>query len=207
MAEFPAMPLYTDALLADCGHLSDAEFGLYVRLLIQMWRSPTRDGTLPDDDDWLARRLHKTTEGIQSQLRPLIAEFCIRVAGKRLTQRRLQRELVHAHEYRKKQSDRAKRMWEQKNQTKVGITAADAISGIGLGNAGLAKHPTPIKENNILVQSPTPPEEKKGAAGMEQTTGSETIPVSPALAAKFTKPKPRDDFSDLEIPEILRRTA
>lgn len=39
MAEYPALPLWTDAYEADCSHLSDAEDGCYLRLIIEMWRS------------------------------------------------------------------------------------------------------------------------------------------------------------------------
>ena len=30
MANYAALPLFTDALMADCGHLDDARFGLYL---------------------------------------------------------------------------------------------------------------------------------------------------------------------------------
>jgi uncharacterized protein YdaU (DUF1376 family) len=112
MAEFPAMPVYIDALSADCGHLSDSEFGLYMRLLFVMWRAPSGDGTIPNDDAWLAKHLKMTVAGVCSDLRPLIREFC-QVRGARLTQRRLQRELEKCREYRKRQSDRAKSRWDK----------------------------------------------------------------------------------------------
>lgn len=53
MAEFPAMPLWTDAYLGDTRHLTTFEHGAYLLLLIVAWRSP--DGALPDDDMRLAR--------------------------------------------------------------------------------------------------------------------------------------------------------
>jgi hypothetical protein len=40
LAEFPALPLFTDAILADTAHLSHEEFGAYMRILILMWRTP-----------------------------------------------------------------------------------------------------------------------------------------------------------------------
>src|SRR4051812_21801143 len=58
MAEFPALPLWTDAYLADCGHLSDAEHGRYFLLLMAMWRAP--ECRLPNDNDWLARRFRRS---------------------------------------------------------------------------------------------------------------------------------------------------
>ena len=53
MAEFPAMPLWTDAYLADTRHLSTHEHGAYLLLLMSAWRTP--DCSLPDDDRVLAR--------------------------------------------------------------------------------------------------------------------------------------------------------
>lgn len=53
MADFPALPLLTDAILGDTQHLSAAEFGAYMMALIVAWRSP--DCALPNDDKYLAR--------------------------------------------------------------------------------------------------------------------------------------------------------
>lgn len=40
MAELPFLPLAVESYLADCGHLSDAEHGRYLLLLMELWRSP-----------------------------------------------------------------------------------------------------------------------------------------------------------------------
>lgn len=53
MAEFPSMPLWTDALIGDTFHLTPAQFGAYMRLLIVAWRRPYCD--LPNDDGFLGR--------------------------------------------------------------------------------------------------------------------------------------------------------
>jgi uncharacterized protein YdaU (DUF1376 family) len=53
MAEFPALPLWTDAYLGDTRHLTTTEHGAYMLLLMIAWRS--RDCALPDDDALLAR--------------------------------------------------------------------------------------------------------------------------------------------------------
>ncbi|WP_262694460.1 YdaU family protein [Kordiimonas aquimaris] len=53
MAEFPALPLFTDAYLADTRHLTTEEHGAYLLLLICAWRS--RGCALKDNDKTLAR--------------------------------------------------------------------------------------------------------------------------------------------------------
>lgn len=53
MAEFPALPVFTDAYLADTRHLTTEEHGAYLLLLMCAWR--TRGCRLRDDDRLLAR--------------------------------------------------------------------------------------------------------------------------------------------------------
>lgn len=53
MAEFPQLPIFTDALLGDTQHLSTTEFGAYMLMLIVAWRTP--ECALPNDQSFLAR--------------------------------------------------------------------------------------------------------------------------------------------------------
>lgn len=53
MAEFPSLPLFTDAFIADTTHLNAAETGAYMMLLMCAWRRPNCD--LPMDDKTLAK--------------------------------------------------------------------------------------------------------------------------------------------------------
>ncbi|MGX9980682.1 DUF1376 domain-containing protein [Methylobacterium fujisawaense] len=52
MSSFPHLPLFTDAFIADTGHLSAQETGAYLMLLMMAWRLP--DCRLPNDDNKLA---------------------------------------------------------------------------------------------------------------------------------------------------------
>lgn len=53
MSTYPSLPLFTDAFIADTGHLSALETGAYLMLLMMAWRQP--DCRLPDDDARLSR--------------------------------------------------------------------------------------------------------------------------------------------------------
>lgn len=71
MAEFPALPLWTDALIGDTYHLRPAEFGAYLRLLICAWR--TRDCALPNDDVFLGRAIGDPKNWYR--LKPIVMPF------------------------------------------------------------------------------------------------------------------------------------
>jgi uncharacterized protein YdaU (DUF1376 family) len=53
MATYPSLPLFTDAFIADTGHLGALETGAYLMLLMVAWR--TSECRLPDDDAKLSR--------------------------------------------------------------------------------------------------------------------------------------------------------
>lgn len=127
MAQFPALPLFTDSYLADCSHLSDKEHGRYLLLLMHLWRAPSQ--RLPNDDAWLARKFNRTVERIQTEIRPLIVEFC-RTDGNWIWQPRLCDEFTFVQDRRTKNSDSAKRRW--RNEKKA--------------SNGNAPNPTPLRK-------------------------------------------------------------
>lgn len=142
MAEFPALPLWTDALIGDTYHLTPAEFGAYLRLLIAAWRSP--DCSLPNDDGKLGRiagdaknwaRLKGTVLGF----------FTIREDGT-LIQKRLLREREYVSRKSQNQSSRAKSRWLKEKET---ADAGDASRQCH----GNAPTPTPIEEKKKTTSS------------------------------------------------------
>lgn len=74
MAEFPALPLWTDAYLGDTTHLTTIEHGAYLLLLMTAWRS--RDCRLPDDDKLLARYA-RCGPNQWKRLRPVLEPFFV----------------------------------------------------------------------------------------------------------------------------------
>lgn len=72
MAEFPVLPIFTDAYLGDTSHLTTTEHGAYWLLIITEWRSP--GCKLPDDDRLLARYARLTASQWR-RMRPVLALF------------------------------------------------------------------------------------------------------------------------------------
>lgn len=110
MAEFPAMPLFCEPLLADTDHLSDAEMGLYMRLLAKLWLAP--NNRFPNDDEWLARKFRKSPEQVRTELRPLLDEF-FKTTGNHLFHKRLDKEASHVKRVTAARSASAKARWDK----------------------------------------------------------------------------------------------
>lgn len=145
MAEFSALPIFTDAYLADTDHLSFAEHGAYLRLLMLMWRTP--GCRVPNDDPWLARRLRITLDQVREFIRPLIVEFC-KIDGNWITQKRLSREHGYVKRRSMKQSDSAKQRW-RKEKDACHPYANTVVSGN-------APTPTLTKELRTDASHPAP---------------------------------------------------
>lgn len=123
MAEFPAMPLWTDAYLADTGHLSYEEHGYYLMILMHMWRNP--GCRFPADDEWLRRKFRLCEADFNKTLKPLLKEFC-QCDGNWWTQKKLQKVWKQVQESCLKQSGRAKLRWEKEKSASRG-NAAPAV--------------------------------------------------------------------------------
>lgn len=112
MAEFPAIPLWTDAYLADTGHLTTIEHGAYLLLLMTMWRA---GGKLPNDDKLLARYTRLTPAQWQ-RIKPSLMPF-FRISSDSITQGRLTDELNVVRQKSVKASDSARARWLKTNET------------------------------------------------------------------------------------------
>jgi len=121
MAQYPSLPLWTDAYLADTTHLTTLEHGAYLLLLMAMWRA---GGTLPNDDKQLARFARLTT-GQWARIKPTIFAF-FRVSSDSITQGRLTDELGYVRQQSRKQSDRANARWLKNNNSTDATALPDA---------------------------------------------------------------------------------
>lgn len=171
MAAFSALPLFTDALLADCGHLNDAEFGLYIKILILIWRSP--QCRVPNDHVWIARKLSRPVDAIS----PIIIEFCTS-DGNHITQKRLSKEFLYVKKKSSQRSVASKARWNKEKD----LSSRNA--------------PTPSP-----TPSPTPPKNKVDNSLRSLSTSSATkiefdfdvitfIGISEAVKEKWRKAFP-----------------
>lgn len=121
MADYPALPLFTDAYLGDTQHLTLEEHGAYLKLLMIAWRSPRC--AVPADDKRIATMLGI---GVKKWLRmkPAIVEFFTERAResspeseKEFVQKRLLKERKWIDEKQKQRSKAGKRSARKKKET------------------------------------------------------------------------------------------
>jgi uncharacterized protein YdaU (DUF1376 family) len=144
MADFPSLPLWTDSYMSDTAHLTDAEHGIYLQLLIIMWRNP--DCRVPDDHKWIARKMRRSVDDFERDVLPIIQEFC-QCDGNWITQKRLMKEWNYCKNRSKAQSDRANSRWLKEKDKKT--------AGAASGDMPPSPHPHPSpkdKEKEIDIK-------------------------------------------------------
>ena len=102
----PYIPLYVTDYEADTAHLTLEEDGAYMRLLRLCWRTP--GCSIPDDPEWIKRRLRVDDATYERSVAPVIEEFFSR-AKARLSQPRLQREWERINETSQKRREAGKK--------------------------------------------------------------------------------------------------
>jgi uncharacterized protein YdaU (DUF1376 family) len=159
MAEFPALPLWTDAYLADTLDLSTEDHGLYLIMLMLAWRR--RDCALPDDMDWLKRSLKGCCAGLHghsfnSRVPRILQKFWILIDGK-WVQKRLQKEFKYLSNISQNNSKAAATRWKNK-----GLADATAYP------TAYAPTPTPtIRKRNFNLDEAE--KARNGTAGKQTT--------------------------------------
>lgn len=110
MAQYSAMPFWTDAYLGDTHDLTTIEHGAYLLLLFAMWRA---GGKLPNDDRKLAKAA-KLNSQQWARLRDTIMDFMtVSADGLTITQGRLADELEYVRQHSKKQAKNARARWQK----------------------------------------------------------------------------------------------
>jgi uncharacterized protein YdaU (DUF1376 family) len=69
----PYLPLFVADYELDTGHLSFEENGVYMRLLMLCWRTP--ECSIPNDPEWVSKRLRIDGETFERSVLPVLGEF------------------------------------------------------------------------------------------------------------------------------------
>lgn len=145
----PWMPLYVADYLADTGHLSAAEHGSYLLLIMHYWQK----GTLPNDDRRLASIARATPEQ-WSDMRDTIAEFF----GDGWTHSRIDEELAEAEKKYQKRAEAGRKGGKAKAEVQQSSSNATSNARAGLNQP----QPQPHKKEDANASSrrarATPPE-------------------------------------------------
>lgn len=156
----PYLPLFVTDFEADTAHLTLVEDGAYNRLLRLCWRTP--GCSVPDDDDWIRRRLRVSETEYDQHVRPVIDEFFERKRGRVLSARLLREfeRAVATHSARKKAGEKGGRarkslitgdQSESRAKAKTNQTASKTEASI----------PKPISKE----KDPSDPKKKSGSKG------------------------------------------
>jgi len=136
MAEFPSLPLFTDAYLADTRHLNATEHGAYLLLLMMAWRTP--DCRLPDDDAKLAKWACLDAR-TWKRIKPTIMEFWTPESGTWI-----QRRLAKEREYVSKRAEVARYNGARGGRPKsLKANALENPAGSSWGTQQKAPNPNP----------------------------------------------------------------
>lgn len=139
MAEYPAVPIWTDSYLADTRHLTTEEHGAYLLLLMEAWRRPGCN--LPDDDLLLARLAGLSPER-WAEVKPVVMAFWQRDGRRKVwTQKRLSRERQYVAHKSKSQRDKAAIRWKK--------TRKDDAAALPEPCPADAPTPTPTKREAV----------------------------------------------------------
>lgn len=168
MADFPAMPLWTDAYLADTRHLSQAEHGAYLLLLMEAWRRPRC--CLPDDDKLLARLSGSPSVDEWLALKPAVMAFWnLDARASEWTQKRMMREREFVEKNRRQKRDAARKSWQKRKK-------ADAVASEP--HVQPTPTPTPLNESTNVDSAATAAERLKPKSLRERYPTHDKLPMN-----------------------------
>ncbi len=151
MAEYPALPLWTDAYLADTLDLATEEHGVYLLMLMLAWRRP--NCALPNDLAGLKRMLGGCCRDMHGNrfnriVPKLISQFFEVGKDGELHQKRLGKERDYLRKQSETQRDRVNKRWANKKEI-------NSLSDTAVVPAGNTPTPTPTPTPNSKKKSPS----------------------------------------------------
>jgi len=188
MAEFPALPIWTDAYLADTLDLSAEQHGVYVLLLMIAWRRPSC--TLPDDMEWIKRAMKGATANMHGNrfnavVPAIIDRFFRKTETGELEQKRLRKERDFLLKTSENNREKSLKRWDEYRKNKE-LADADA----SIRHMPPHPHPHPQDKESISrpsVARPSDPDLKLALDAWNVTAAKTGLPV----AQRLTDPRAR----------------
>lgn len=178
------MPLYISDYLGDTMHLTTAQHGAYLLLLMGAWK---RGASLPDNDEQLAQIARCDLKAWRA-MRPVLEEFFDVVDGE-WTQKRLASEFVRAGGIVSKRKEAGKKGAAKRWQSDA--TDDGKTDGTAMANAmanGMANVSQSASQTDALSQSPPPTPKNPEAARSEVTIPGPEKPQRAAPPDPVPKP-------------------
>lgn len=180
----PYMPLFVADYLADTAHLTAAEHGAYLLLVMNYWQ---RQKPLPADDRKLAR-IARMSDAEWQDSRDTLAEFFVEADGA-WTHKRVEAELAVADEKTAKAKKAARASAEARQANAQQMLSERSTDAEPLGEVRLGK------------EEPLP--ETKSSTPNVRSIGKPTRPVTDEFQDRFWKAYPsRGDASNPKAPAL-----
>jgi len=197
----PYFRLYPTNYEAKTAHLSLIEDGAYNRLLRLCWMTP--GCSLPDDEDWIMRRMRVRDDAEREAVRSVLAEYFER-ADERLLNSRLMQEHQHARERHQIASKNSVKRWS-KNKPLETNEKDPCKRNAGNMRAQCGRNANQNQNQNY--NTPIPPE---GAGGFDEfwktyprKVGKAAAQRAYAKAAKETDPSEILGGLTAQLPALL----
>lgn len=174
MADYPALPFWTDAYIADTQHLTNEEHGVYLRLLMFSWRTP--DCCLPNDERRLAIMVGMSASQWK-RIRGTILEF-FEVSDGVLTQKKLKNVRAFVQKKNEDNRERINSYWEAKR-----LKSNEA----GDTNVYSTEEPTNIPQPFHPNPNPNPKEKEDNTPPSVSVTGAGSAAVSDEFYARLLR--------------------
>jgi len=180
MADFPALPLWTDAYLADTADLDACEHGCYLILLMIAWRRP--DCALPNEMQWMQRTLNAYCGGrlhgnrFNRIVPRLLKRFFVLGTDEKWRQKRLGKEMNFVRKRSETAKENVQKRW------------ARARENNNLGDTAV------IPPSNTPTPTPTPIVIKDANASSSETSSDTLAEETPKRRKRASYPPDFEAF-------------
>lgn len=176
----------------DAYDLTDAQHGIYLRLLMVMWAAPRCK--IPHDDAWIASKMTRSVEAFEIEVKPILLRFC-RTDGNSWWQKTLLAEFERQERLRSRSTAGGKALAEKKKtscQTPARDSKQAPASKLQPDRFPLVLSSTTSSSKNLFEQ------EERDSVGTPiieiPVVGNLSFPVSQKMLLEFSVAYPAVDI-------------